>query len=365
MQQNTLSRADLPKTLVCANNSGSWRWVDRAKEENTMNGIESWVYALRGRYKHASMLQAKDVQENDLVILNLDYPLLTHYHSVLSQDSVRRAKVIGLYEGSLDRVNPYRMVWSQVADSCDLVVAINGYGLDYLRSLTSTRVELIGLPYPVDGMRELAVPLEQRKQSLLLCGWLLERSTDYVAVKDIGLPMVGYERAFKRTLRRAIQHRTTDRKRWVLRAEEVYGDDNLSIYMQTGLKEYFMLARSLLLWVNLDSRYTWARYVIDAAALGIPIITTENTWQGPRLFPDLVVESPYDVKGAEVLARRLIEDSEFYQAVVEQASQKLDWYRPEATVERLYKALDFTHYSADAVLSAAKTGKAHHSARVT
>lgn len=340
MQENQTQTTEFPKALVCANNSGSWHWRDRAKEESTMNGVESWVFALRGKYKHASMLQAKDLEENDLIILNLDYSLLTHYLTVLSKTTSRRAKVVGLYEASLDRVHPYRTLWSQVADCCNLVIAINQFGLDYLSTLTSTPVSLIGLPYPVDGMRSLAVSVEERERAVLLCGWLLDRSTDYDAVKDLGLPLVGYERTFKRTFRRALQRRAADRKRWVLRAEEVYNDSNLSVHLQTGLTEYFQRVRRLFLWVNLDSRYTWARYVIDAAALGIPIITTENTWQGPRLFPELIVQSPYDVKGARHLAQRLIEEPEFYQNVVANAAKQLDWYRPEAAVARLYEGIE-------------------------
>lgn len=356
MQENSTQPGGLPKTLVCANNSGSWNWLDRAGDEKTMNGIESWVYAFRGRYKHASMLAPKDLEENDLVILNLDYPLLAHYSSVLEKCGDARARVVGLFEASLDRVHPFRTQWSQVADQCDLVVAINEFGLDYLSGMTSSPVALVGLPYPVDGMRELAIPKDERERALLLCGWLLDRSTDYDAVKGLGLPVVGYERTFKRTFRRALQRRAADRNRWVVRAREVYNDPGLEVRLQTGLAEYFRYVRKLFVWVNLDARYTWARYVLDAAALGIPIITTENTWQGPRLFPDLVVQSPYDVKGAEALARRLTEDADFYESVVVQASAQLDWYRPEATVQRLYEALNLTEYSAAAVAEAAQGG---------
>ena len=39
------------------------------------------------------------------------------------------------------------------------------------------------------------------------------------------------------------------------------------------------------------------------------------------------------------IAMHLLDDPAFYRQVVEQASARMDWYRPEQTVDRLMKEL--------------------------
>ena len=57
-------------------------------------------------------------------------------------------------------------------------------------------------------------------------------------------------------------------------------------------------------WLNLDPRFTWARYrQIDAAALGIPIITTASTGHGEILFPQTTLANEYQLGTQSELGR--------------------------------------------------------------
>jgi hypothetical protein len=328
-----------PNILVLGGNRGSWNWKERQGDEPTMNGIEAWTFALRGSYKAGVELTAGDFEEYDLIVANLNFGYLPYYQQILSKRRNHRTKVVGLFEGEVLQLETGWKQWSAVADLCDLVIAINGFSVSLLASLTQSPVHFIGIPYPVDGVRKLAIPPEERESEVFLCASPLTRPYDYLASRSLGVPMYAYERTFSRRLREVIRHRSLDKMRYIQRARDLYGDPALTILSQTHLPGFFERTRHSLLWMNLDPRYTWARYVLDAAALGVPIVTTHNTWHASSLFPDLIVESPYDIAGANAIARRLIDDRDFYRHVVRHASSGLDWYRPEATVARLWEAL--------------------------
>jgi hypothetical protein len=305
-----------------------------------MNGVEAWVFALRADYINGSELRAADLDLHDLVILNLNFDRLSHYLRVLGESGMkRRARIVGLYEGDLAMLHDRWKEWSRVADRCDLIIAINGHGVSLLRSLTSAPVGFVGIPYPVDGIAAYRAPIAERRREIHLCAPPLARPLDYLAVRDLRLPMYAYERSFSRRVSELVEHRSLDKLHYVRRAGKLYDDPLLTIHPITHLPGFFEHASRSLLWVNLDTRYTWGRYVLDAAALAMPVITTRETWHGPQLFPDLVVDSPYDIAGAGALAGRLLGDPAFYASVADRAAAALDWYRPEATVGRLWRAL--------------------------
>lgn len=318
---------------------GTWHWSQRANEEESCNGVEAWVYALRGEYRHWSLLRAEDLSGCDLIILNMNQEALPHYRGVLGAAANRTAKIVGLYEGELALMHDSWKQWKEVADMCDIVIGINAHGIGFLQSITSVPVHYVGIPYPADGVRKYHIPPENRRREIFLCAFLLARPLNYLAARQMGLPMVGYERTFFRRIRELIRHRSLDKLRYVRRAQELYNDSLLTVLPEENLQGFFRRASQSLIWMNLDPRYTWGRYVLDAAALGIPIITTNETGHATHLFPDTVVETPFDIEGAGLMARRLLDEPHFYAGVVARAWRGLDWYRPESTLARLDEAL--------------------------
>lgn len=327
------------RSLVCGGHPGAWHWSDRADEEGLSNGVEAWVYTLRGEYRQWSLLRAEDLASYDLLILNTNPEALPSYRRLLGGTPNRKAKIVGLYEGELAMMHDSWKQWKEVADMCDMVIGINAHGIGLLQSITSVPVYYVGIPYPVDGMRKYHVPLENRRREIFLCAFLLARSLNYLAARQVGLPMVGYERTFPRRIRELIRHRSIDKFRYVSRARELYNDPLLTVLPEDNLRGFFERASQSLIWMNLDTRYTWGRYVLDAAAMGVPIVTTRETGHAVHLFPDIVVETPYDIEGAGLMARRLLEEPAFYAGVAARAWRGLDWFRPEAALARLNEAL--------------------------
>jgi len=320
--------------LVCGGNRGTWSWTDRPDDADVISGIEAWVYALKGKYQWGGALSERDLETYDPIILNLNPEHLEGYDRIL-RSTPGRGRVVGLFEGGLADISSTWRLWSRVADRCHAIIAINGHGLSYMRSLTSRPVALVGIPYPVDGVRRHAIAIEERGPEILLCAPLLSRPLDYLAARPLGRPMIGFERTFPRRPYEIRRHRSLDKGIYLRRAGRLYSDPNLDILPETTPQSYLSRVARTSLWMNLDSRYTWGRNVLDAAALGVPVVSTRETWHAPQLFPDLVVSSPYDIDGATGMARRLLEDGGFYSRTVAAAAVGLEEYGVDRCMEKL------------------------------
>ncbi len=340
-----------PRTLVVGGNLGRWSADHHPHDAAHVSGIEAWVYATDGHYVDHTQLCERDFRENDLIILNTNHiDDAAHLQKLLRLCTTRPSstKVVCLLEGDMrDYLKP-REHLRELLNSSDLVNCINHHATAALRLITTTPVEYIGIPYPVDGVRAFRVSKSERAKRVHLCPFLLTRWTEYHIAKEIGLPSSGYERVLTRRLRSVKEnfrkHGSLLNKRTLLeRAARVYNDPHLQIHDECWFADYYQQSASAFFWLNLDDRYTWGRHVLDAASLAVPCISTRSTGHMEILFPDCTLETPFDVDKAVALGRRLIDDEAFYDHVVAKADLALDRYQPHAV-----RALLFQHLGYDA-----------------
>lgn len=337
-----------PKVLVIAGIRESWSANERQKQAATMNGVEAWVYAFNGDYKGENSVTPEDIAQYDIIIGNTNYIRQTkHAEKLFKLINSRPAhtKWITLIEGcASDYLIPAPFI-KQIFDSSDLVNCINIHSLPLLKALTRTRVEYIGIPYPVDEIMKLRVPIEKRNKSAFCCGLLLKRWNDYHVAKQLGLMYYGYERGFSRKLKYAVknwrEHRSVfNQNKAFDTVRNIYNDPNLQIRKIAAQNDYFSHNANAYLWVNLDDRYTWGRYVLDAAALGIPIISTFSTGHAQELFPLTTLNNEYCIDEAVELGKRLVDDYDFYKAVSEYPADKMEHLKPDVMREKLITALE-------------------------
>jgi hypothetical protein len=348
-----------PRVLVISSINGKWRAADHAQWGATMNGVEAWVYAFDGDYCGYKQATADDLTQYDIVIANSNLSLLPDFVRLAELRQPHTCWVMLIEGGASDYILRNPMIQQALAVS-DVVNCINRYALPLLRELarqagSRARVEYIGIPYPVEGVRRYAIPLEQRlehhvsaeqafgKHSIMLCPFLLTRSNDYAVAYALGeySPVVnyyGYERRLSRkwaNWREFWRERSLNPNVLVERARRLYNDPRLTVRSAGVLEDFFPHNADAFLWLNLDPRFTWARYVLDAAALGIPIITTASTGHGKILFPDTTLQTEYDIDGAVAIGKRLLEDVDFYRHVVEHAAQGIEAYSAKSLAARL------------------------------
>lgn len=338
----TYSLSSHPKTLVLSNAKGRWHAADHAEYGATMNGVEAWAYAYHGDYIGYKQVTQKDIEQYDIVIANTQN--LTEFVKFAEMRPAHTRWVM-LIEGDGNDYLCLRPEIQRAIAVSDVVNCINRFSVPLFRELargTDTVVEYIGIPYPLAGVRQYAIPIAQRLQAsskeAMICPFLLRRSSDYLVARDLGIRYYGYEKALLRKLsniRELWRTKSLDKRFFARRAERLYGDPCLDVRLSTSIHNFFPDNAHAYLWLNLDPRYTWARYVLDAAALGIPIITTASTGHGEVLFPQTTLPTHFDLKTASELGKRLVEDADFYRSVAEYAAEGMTAYSAEAMTERL------------------------------
>lgn len=336
-----------PRVLLIGGNRGRWNWNERLQDAPYDNGIEAWVHATQGMHVDHRSVTLDDVNRHDVVICNtnrLFWPQEAMRYIRLAEQRRSGVRWVSLLEGDMrDYMRPSKLVLRAFAAS-DLVNCINRHATDAIQCITSTPVRYIGIPYPVEGVLSCATPIPQRLRRVHVCAFLMKRWNDAIVARHLGLPVDGYH---TRMIRRLSDLRSNwkrfgtllDKGAPVRQALEMYTDLDLTVHPESRMSDYYTAMGRSALWINMDERYTWARYVLDAAALGVPMITTRSTGHADVLFPTTTVETPFDVVEAVERSRRLLDDAEYYAQVSQHAQQNIWQYDASKVVQKLYAQL--------------------------
>lgn len=99
--------------------------------------------------------------------------------------------------------------------------------------------------------------------------------------------------------------------------------NGLALYRRQTWLHYLPEAAKTLAIIDMNNRETVGRNALDAAALGLPCISTDRSDMQPRLFPAVTLKDSWDIDGAVALYQKLAQDRAFYQEVVDFAVQEM------------------------------------------
>jgi hypothetical protein len=339
-----------PRVLVSGEKDGRWAANGTTVDEALSTGVYSWAYAFNGDYLGHRNITRKDLDRYDLVIMNMNTPLLPLVR--LAGDRPASVTWVSLVEGSATEYFLPHTDLKALLDTSDLVNVINRHSLPLFRSLTQSKVESIGIPYPVDGVKQFIVPVEARQKRIFLCAHLSRQWNEYLAAREIGLPYYGYELGRPRP---DVRSRLTeliktgsyawDSEDYIKKTralyKALYNDHSLGITKYTKDTESYLTEHSgSYFWINLDSRYTWSRFTLDAAALCMPLITTSSTYHGEVFFPETTLPHAMDIERAVEIGTRLKNDRDFYDRVAAYPGDKMDFLRADTMKRTLLGALN-------------------------
>ncbi|MFM2133229.1 MAG: hypothetical protein RL156_510 [Bacteroidota bacterium] len=345
---HTSAHASLPRVLVVGGNKGRWTAAERAHEAGLVSGVEAWVFATGGNYVCGRELTPAMIAEHDVVIMNLNAitePQRLASVRALAENRPTHVQWVNLLEGDMRwylRPLPHLR---ELFDAGTFVNCINVHAHPFIQSLTASPVHTLGIPYPAHGVRACATPWPQRKRSVHICPFLKTRWSEYAVAKNLSLPITGYERRLSRklnTLVRNYQSTGSFVNRDINKqfADSIYHTPAVDVQYEMWFEDYYRFTSSSALWLNLDDRYTWGRFVLDAAALGVPLVSTISTGHSARFFPELTVQSPFDVTEAESMARRVLTDDAFAAQAADYAWEQLQEYTPQRMKEKLLNILE-------------------------
>jgi hypothetical protein len=329
------------KVLVMGGDKGCWNPETKPENKSYITGIEAWVYALNADYKYSLKTTSRDIEKYDIIICNSNLFALKHCLKLCQSKSINQFWIT-IIEGSASDYLAPNQAFKELLNYSDLVNVINEKSLDFFRGLTETKTEYIGIPYPVDKIKTYTVPYEKRNKKILLCSYPLDRCNDFIVAQKSGLNCYCFEKLISRKIKNIpaiIKNRTFDKNYYLRKAAKIYNESKLEIRAEIPLKAHFETNSSAFIWLNLDPRFTWGRYVIDAAALQIPIITTDSTGHARKLFPETCLDNEFEIDKALDLVNRLNNDFDFYKFVAEYPSDKLEYLSEKVILKRLFDCL--------------------------
>jgi hypothetical protein len=316
------------------------RFCFDSKPYRITNSTEGWAYALRGEFIGGQVPSLDTISRYDLVVANLDRALIPGLASVIRKRP-GHVRWVSTIEGcGNDYLQPTPELLA-VLDASDVISNINLHTTQYLQSLTKTPVHWIGVPYPAEDIRQFSTPIDLRRNDALICPKSLSEPSWKVAEmagvdgfcfvpkvsrKLKNLPEFTRSRCFKKDVR----------LRALAKADRPIGVRGA---LEDELEQTWRTAGECRIWVNLDPRFTWARWVLDGAALGVPVISTASTAHSSLVFPELTVPDIFATADAAAMAKRLISNSEFYTEAIDKAWHALETFKPDAVVGRLEVAL--------------------------
>jgi hypothetical protein len=174
------------RVVLLSSNRG--RWSAKGQNHTTENGVEAWVYAFEGDYIGYDEVTPKDIQQYDLVIANTNHIGINYLPKILSlaEAQPKSVKWVSLIEGSAtDYLKPMPFI-RRVLDASDFVNVINRHTLSFFQALTSTPCEYIGIPYPIDTIIKLRVPIESVFVAHLFARCSLSDETIISSLKILG-----------------------------------------------------------------------------------------------------------------------------------------------------------------------------------
>lgn len=310
-----------------------------------LNGIHNWALSLGADHPLLWKMTPQLLQKYDVVFANCEPKWIGHL--CMLQDQTRRTtKWITLIESDISGYTSPSAGLLKLLRNSTLIININKLTTPFLSAISNVPVLDIGIPYPsLEVGNRYKRPDKVKMEAL--CTLKEDFAPSLAAATLAGVPCTAFVSKASRKLANLplfIRSRSTSKFLYAEEYGRTYQNRALTFTLRLeSICEFLDYARHFRAWIHLDPRHTWARGVLDGAALGIPVVSCANTVHAELLFPDITVESPYDSVAAASHLRRLMDDQEFANEVGLKAQERIrDLYTAEACVGSVELALQAT-----------------------
>gem|GEM_PF-2876587 len=244
-----------------------------------------------------------------------------------------KVKVVAFLDGELDRYTTHtprdlqaKMV--ELLNIVDAVAVLHDESIPLLKAMSTRPVGLVGLPFPLERVRELCPPVPKREEielgSTIRSVFTHNRNAlvNLAALSEIGMPG-------------AVDIREPEEMEYVRRIRKYVPIPQIRFRRNDlGWDHYIIQASYSLLGLHLDYRYTWGRFPIECAAVRMPCVAPPSLYTQKILFPGLCV--PYhDIEGTVALMKKLASDINFYEETVSYAQSQFELFSYEQCKRRL------------------------------
>ena len=249
------------------------------------------------------------------------------------------AKIILLEEGSRANFSyapiPEKTAYLEVLNTVDAVGTLSQES-HFFSLFTDKPVGWLGVPFDVSFVRSFSVSLESKNPRLWGVGRRLHSFNTVTSVgvaKKAGVPEILMQNFPPEDMKDVknfcdIVSKSSGRGFSVKLHEPYPWIKFLQIYSHWWGE------------ILMSNEYTWGRYPLDFAALGVPVVGSSRPFTQSVLFPSLCFE-PYLETGLAVEAvERLMTDKAFYTEVVGYAQSQLKMFDLDASRQRMADFLE-------------------------
>ena len=261
------------RVLVLGGDPGKRDYSAPTAEHRLTTTVDAWAVALKANWlgSNAAMPTPAELAQYDLVIADLNPHLLPKYLGLIA-NRPSKLRWVTLIEGGGEDYLDITTMLQAILDGSDLVATINRRTTGYFSALTRAPVAWIGIPFPQHEVSAFYTEVEVRREEVLICP-RKSRQPSLAVAEALGLPMRAYFPKVSRTLsnlpvfwRYRYFARDLRSHFWQSEATKT---PRLG-FIERSTADFYREAAGCRIWINLDPRTTWARFVLDAAALRIP-----------------------------------------------------------------------------------------------
>lgn len=260
------------------------------------------------------------------------------YDLILQLKDFTSAKVIMLEEGSRSSFSyapiPEKTKYLKILNAVDAVGTL-GQENDFFRLFTDKFVGWLGVPFNVEYVSLFWTPWSNREKDLWGIG---SRLHSYNTITSLG---VAEQAGIPRVLMQNFPPEDMEDVRKFCDAISKNSDGDFSIELHAPYPWDRFLEIYSSCWgaILLSNEYTWGRYSLDFAALGIPVVGSPRQFTQSILFPSLCFEPYLGTEQAVEVIEKLMVDRDLYTSIIRYAQSQLEMFDLNASRMRMERFL--------------------------
>ena len=280
------------------------------KENCLRTGLYSWIPTMEGEVRLFTAVDKSEYENYDIIQVNLstqDLHILGDVREVIGDNS--KTKLVANNDYTLElwgQSFPYLSTLKREIQYADMIFGTEPYQVGALELLTGRKVHLITHPAFVKRLSTLKVDSDEEYISVIS-----HRYDNNNVVPSLALKGLNYKT-------RLIGHDSNSDKNHY---------KTVTLYNETLKATNYMDFCDQLL----DSKVVYDPFSLtsqgrvgwDCAAMGIPVVGSDRNESYRVCFPKTCVD-PYDVKSANKLLKRLVDDTVFRDEVIAYAKEAVN-----------------------------------------
>lgn len=310
---------DLRFVMVTGTTTETQQANDISGDGRIKTGVFNWQRLFRGF--SAPVASLPDLSAFDVVHVQLSGTNFDAPRQIRKQLGPRSAtKLVVNLDYALEfwyMYPPYPEVLLDQLRCADYIMSVEPHAAHILAELTGHPVYVIPHPADVEAITQTATARRERNDALVMLHRDAQDYLPYWMLRGCGLKtrVIGRLTPVGNATGSAIDYPAL--------LYDYIHEGYLGGEVAVGL-----MAKSVLA-VDCYTHHVCGRSQIELAALGVPCIGYRNVWAQRACFPTLTI-APGDVLTARAIVRRLLQDPEWYDAVGQQAQERVRMFNYES-----------------------------------